>query len=71
LSQQSETNTQLAWQLLKSQGFMIFNNYGWRNPQDSQQDPKVGIDRFLASVKNQWQAVYLSLDTFQLIIRKL
>jgi tetratricopeptide (TPR) repeat protein/predicted O-methyltransferase YrrM len=71
LTQQSETNTQLAWQLLKSQGFIVFNNYGWRNPQDSQQDPRVGIDRFLASVKDQWQAVYLSLDTFQLIIRKL
>jgi tetratricopeptide (TPR) repeat protein/predicted O-methyltransferase YrrM len=71
LIQQSETNTQLAWELLKPGGLMIFSYYGWRNPQDPQQDPKAGIDRFLTSVKDRWQTVHLSSPTFQLIIRKL
>ncbi|MEM8717735.1 MAG: tetratricopeptide repeat protein [Cyanobacteria bacterium P01_G01_bin.39] len=71
LSQHAETNTQLAWKLLQPGGFIIFSYYGWRNPRDPQQDPKAGIDRFLTSVKDQWQPVHLSPSTFQLIIRKL
>lgn len=70
LIEHSEINAQLAWKLLKSGGFVIFNYYGWRNPQDPQQDPQAGIDRFLISVKDQWQVVDLSPATFQLIIRK-
>lgn len=70
-SSHSETNTQFAWKLLKSGGIIIFNFYGWRNPQDPQQDPRAGIDRFLTSVKHQWQPVHLSPSIFQLIIRKL
>jgi tetratricopeptide (TPR) repeat protein len=71
LIQDNETNARLAWELIKSGGFIIFAYYGWRNPQDPQQDPKVGIDRFLTSVKDQWQVVHLSPATFQLIIHKL
>ena len=71
LIQHSETNAQLAWTLIKSGGLIIFAYYGWRNPQDPQQDPRAGIDRFLTSVKDQWQTVHLSPPTFQLIIRKL
>lgn len=71
LSQHTEKNAQLAWELLKPGGLIIFSYYGWRNPQDPQQDPRLGIDRFLTSVKNQWQPVHLSPSIFQLIIRKL
>jgi tetratricopeptide (TPR) repeat protein len=70
-TQQSETNTQLAWQLVKPRGFIIFNYYGWLNPQAPEQNPKEGIDRFLTSVKEKWQTVYFSLATCQFIIRKL
>jgi len=71
LSSHSEINTKLAWELLKPGGLIIFNYYGWRNPRDPQQNPRVGIDRFLTSVKNQWQPVHLSPSVFQLIMRKL
>ena len=71
LSSHNEKNAQLAWGLLKSGGLIIFNYYGWRNPNDPQQDPRAGIDRFLTSVKHQWQPVHLSPAVFQLIIRKL
>ena len=70
MSQHVEKNAQLAWQLLKPGGLIIFSAYGWRNPRDSQQNPKAGIDRFLASVEKQWQTVHLSPPAFQLIIRK-
>ena len=66
----SEKTAELAWKLLKSSGLMIFNYYGWRNPGNEQENPKVGIDRFLDSVKGQWQPVYQSPQTFQLIVRK-
>lgn len=71
LSRDSETNTQLAWKLVKSGGTIIFGYYGWRHPRASEQNPRVGIDRFLTTVKHQWQPVHLSPSTFQLIIRKL
>ena len=71
LTDHTEENTRLAWQLVKSGGFVIFSYYGWRNPKNPQQNPKVGIDRFLASVKDKWQPVHLSPSAFQLIIRKL
>lgn len=71
LSQHTAKNAQLAWELLKPGGLIVFSYYGWRNPQDAQQNPRAGIDQFLTSVKNQWQPVHLSPAIFQLIIRKL
>ncbi|MGD1917687.1 MAG: tetratricopeptide repeat protein [Pleurocapsa sp.] len=65
-----EQTTKLAWKLLKPKGFMILNYYGWRNPGNAQENPKIGIDRFLNSIKDQWQTTYQSPQTFQLIIRK-
>ena len=71
LSNHSEQNARLAWKLVKSGGFVIFASYGWRNPNNSEQNPGAGIDRFLASLKDQWKPVHLSPPAFQLIIRKL
>ena len=71
LSQHVEKNALLAWDLLKPGGLIVFGGYGWRNPSDARQDPKAGIDRFLNSVKGQWQLVDLSAPILQLIIRKL
>ncbi|MEL6495055.1 MAG: tetratricopeptide repeat protein [Cyanobacteria bacterium J06623_7] len=67
----SEQNARQAWQLTKSGGLIIFSYYGWRNPQNPEQNPKVGIDRFLVSVKDKWRPLHLSPPAFQLIIRKL
>nr|WP_263858075.1 tetratricopeptide repeat protein [Waterburya agarophytonicola] len=67
----SEKNTSLGWKLLKSGGIMIFNYYGWHNPGNVQQNPKIGIDRFLESVRGQWEELYQSPQALQLIIRKL
>jgi tetratricopeptide (TPR) repeat protein len=71
LAEHNEKNALLAWQLLQPEGLIIFNYYGWRNPTNQEQNPQLGIDRFLHSVKGQWQAVYRSPQTHQLIIRKL
>lgn len=66
-----EKTTALAWKLLNPKGLMILNYYGWRNPGNPQEDPKMGIDRFLNSINNQWEPVYQSRQTLQLIIRKI
>lgn len=71
LTQHTEKNAQLAWELTKSGGYIVFSYYGWRNPQDARQNPKVGIDRFLSSIQQQWQPVHFSPQVFQLIIQKL
>ena len=71
LADHIEKDTELAWKLLKQQGLIIFSYYGWRNPNNAAENPKVGIDRFLNSIKGQWQPVYRSPQTFQLIIRKI
>lgn len=71
LSDYVAKNTELAWELLRSQGLMIFNSYGWRNPNNPQQNPQAGIDQFLNSVKDSWQLVHRSPQSFQLFIRKL
>ena len=67
----SEQNARLAWKLVKSGGFVIFSYYGWRNPNNPEQNPKVGIDRFLTTVKDKWQPIHLSPPAFQLVVRKL
>ncbi len=71
LSQHTEKNAQLAWQLAKSGAYIVFSYYGWQNPQNPQQNPRVGIDRFLSSIQHQWQPVNFSPQIFQLIIQKL
>ena len=63
--------TELAWKLLRSPGIIIFNSYGWRNPNNPELNPQVGIDRFLDSIRDRWQLVHRSPQTFQLFIRKL
>ena len=71
LTQHSEKNAQLAWELIKSGGYIVFSYYGWRGSQNAKQNPKVGIDRFLSSIQDQWQPIHFSPLVFQLIIQKL
>ena len=64
-------NASAAWQLLKVGGIAIFNDYGWRNLQAPQLNPKAGIDRFLAENNGKWELVTRSPQSFQFIIRKI
>jgi len=63
-------NTQAMWQMLKVNGVAIFNDYGWTNPQDPQQNPKVGIDKFLKSVPQQFEVITHAAQSFQFIIKR-
>ena len=65
-------NAQLTWQLSKVGGLIIFNDYGWQNRANPQQNPKQGIDKFLDSInKNQWKLVNHAPQANQLMIRKI
>lgn len=71
LVQDVATITEVAWKLLKPQGLIIFNYYGFRDPAHAEQNPQLAIDRFLQEIKGQWEQIHLSPPTFQLIVRKL
>ena len=64
-------NTALVWKLIKVGGIIIFGDYGWRNPQDPEKDPKKGIDMFLNSIEGKWEVVAQLPRGFQLVIRKI
>ncbi|BAU65044.1 TPR domain protein [Stanieria sp. NIES-3757] len=70
LTTQIEQDAAYIWQLLKVGGIAIFNDYGWINSANPSQNPKLGIDRFLESVKNQWEIVSHAPQVYQLIIQK-
>jgi hypothetical protein len=70
LTEYVEQNAILAWKLLKKGGFMVLASYGWSNPAYPKYNPKQGIDRFLNSIKNQWQLIDRAHQVNQLIIRK-
>lgn len=60
-------DAQLAWPLLKPGGFMIFDDYEWQDPAFPGQDPKQGIDAFVAEQSDQIKVLHRS---YQLIIQK-
>ena len=64
-------NAKLTWQLLKVGGLAMFNDYGWKNPANPQQNPQKGIDEFLDSIRGEWELVNHSPQANQLIIRKI
>ena len=64
-------NTARIWNLVKVGGIIIFAGYGWRNPQNPEQDAQKGIDLFLNSIKGKWEMVAHYPPAFQLIIRKI
>ncbi len=69
-SEHAWQNTQAIWQILKVNSMAIFNDYGWVNPQKRQQNPKLGIDKFLTSVNQNFKVVNHTPQSFQLIISK-
>ena len=56
---------------MKVGGIIIFADYGWRNPNNSEKNPQKGIDLFLNSINDKWEVVAHYPRGFQLIIRKI
>lgn len=58
----------LSWDLLKSGGMMIFDDYGWeRHPADSLEHPKRGIDAFLDVYNEELDVIHRK---YQVVVRK-
>lgn len=70
LSDRLQQDVALAWQTLKVGGLALFNDYGWTNPADPAQNPKLGIDQFLNSLKGQWEIVRHAPQAYQLIVQR-
>jgi predicted O-methyltransferase YrrM len=59
----------LSWPILKPGGIMIFDDYEWnRHPEDPTQNPKMGINAFLALIEEQ---VVVLHKGYQVIISKM
>jgi tetratricopeptide (TPR) repeat protein/predicted O-methyltransferase YrrM len=58
---------ELSWPLLKPNGILIFDDYYWSDPNYPKQDPKLGIDSFLASVSEQCRILH---QGYQIIVQK-
>ncbi|HHP7245304.1 MAG TPA: tetratricopeptide repeat protein [Elainellaceae cyanobacterium] len=57
----------LSWRLLKPGGILIFDDYHWTDPNYPGQDPKIGIDRFLESVRSHIRILHRG---YQIIAQK-
>ncbi|MEL6321085.1 MAG: class I SAM-dependent methyltransferase [Cyanobacteria bacterium J06626_14] len=57
----------LSWSLVKPGGLLIFDDYLWTDPQYPGQDPKLGIDAFLETVRSHVQIVHRG---YQIIAKK-
>lgn len=58
----------LAWDLLKNCGLIIFDDYEFTFPENLTQNPKIGIDRFLATKSSEFHVIH---QGYQLIIQKI
>ena len=57
----------LSWDLLKVGGIVIFDDYLLDTPELPEQNPKIGIDAFLATISNCYEILH---QAYQLIIKK-
>lgn len=62
------TDACLSWPILKSGGYLIFDDYGWQPEQPPAQTPKFAIDAFLKLLENKFETF---IHSYQVIIRKL
>lgn len=62
-----EQHARLCWKLLTPDAVVMFPSYAWKHPKDADKSPKVGIDRFLASVNGQFEVLH---QGYQLIIKR-
>ncbi|HEY9620737.1 MAG TPA: tetratricopeptide repeat protein [Crinalium sp.] len=58
----------LAWGLLKIGGLIIFDDYKWTDPHHPDDDPKLGIDKFLTLVQHQIEILH---KDYQVILKRL
>ncbi len=58
----------LSWDLLKIEGVVIFDDYLLETPELPEQNPKIGIDGFLATISNCYEILH---QAYQLIIKKI
>lgn len=60
------TEASLVWTRLKKDGIIIFDDYGWKAKERSN-NPKIGIDAFVESFKQQIEVLHVG---WQYIIKK-
>jgi tetratricopeptide (TPR) repeat protein len=58
----------LSWKLLKNRGLLIFDDYLLEEPNHPEQNTKLGVDDFLASITNRYQICH---QGYQLLIEKI
>ena len=59
------TDAVLAWRILKDNGILIFDDYGWGiHTNDEKQKPKLAIDAFLAGYTGHYQLLYKQWQVF-------
>ncbi len=62
------TDACMAWPLLKTKGFMVFDDYAWKPPGFTTiQRPKIAIDAFVNMFEDE---LVVSFTGYQLIVRK-
>jgi tetratricopeptide (TPR) repeat protein len=71
LPQYIKQDAELAWLLLKVDGFLIFNDYQKDNPKNPNCKPQLGIDEFLNSIKDRFKILHQDASSHQLIIQKI
>lgn len=61
------TDACMAWQLLKPQGLMVFDDYRWGAPRDILHRPKLAIDAFCNIFAEEAEIIHVG---YQLVVRK-
>lgn len=70
LTTQAQKNASLAWNLVKPNGLIIFNDYGNNHSHNQDKNPRLGVDQFLASVSDRWSTLRRVFHANQFIIQK-
>jgi predicted O-methyltransferase YrrM len=58
----------LCFRLLKTNGYMIFDDYEWRRYEEDHLNPKLAIDSWLNCFKGQYELIY---QGYQLCVKKI
>lgn len=58
----------MVWPLIAKGGFLIFDDYLWKQPDHAKLPPKPGIDAFLELWKGEYETLHLG---YQVILKKL
>jgi len=58
----------LSWDLLKLNGVMAFDDYEWNHPEPNETSPKIAVDLFLQTHKNEIELIHKG---WQVWVRKI